>query len=164
MLSFEQKLEVIESFPELQRRDVSLGRANFHFEESAHEKKTVVQHLHPNGNGYVYAGLIDGVSTDDKGLVNIRDFSEEELRSLIAESIRSLSVAPPEKPDSKKKKKRKPPQEERWIDANGHSLTLLFEEDLWYLYAGLNLESAFETYEEAEQYLEEEQFTRATTE
>jgi len=37
----------------------------------------------------------------------------------------------------------------------------LFEEDLWYLYAGLNLESAFETYEEAEQYLEEEQFSRA---
>lgn len=161
MLSFEQKLSIIEEFPELQRKDVSLGRTNFHYEESAHEKKSVVHHLHPNGNGYVFAGLVAGVETDDRGLVNIRDYSAEELRSLIEKSIRSLAVAPPEKPVSKKKSKRKPPQEERWIGPNNAVLTLLFEEDLWYLYAGLNLESAFETYEEAEQYLEEEQFSRA---
>ncbi|WP_139996766.1 hypothetical protein [Paenibacillus paridis] len=161
MLSFEQKLAVIESFPELQRKDVSLGRTNFHYEESAHEKKSVVHHLHPNGNGYVFAGLVPGIATDDKGLVNIRDYGEAELRSLIAKSISALAIAPPEKPESKKKKKRKPPQEERWIGPDNAVLTLLFEEDLWYLYADLNLESAFETYEEAELYLQEEQFTRA---
>lgn len=164
MLSFEQKLSIFEAFPELQRKDVSLGRTNFHYEESAHEKKTVVYHLHPNGNGYVFAGLLDGVATDDRGLVNIRDYSAEELRSLIERSISSLAVAPPEKETSAKKNKalgRKPPQEERWIGPDNATLTLLFEDDLWYLYAGLNLESAFETYEEAEQYLEEEQFTRA---
>lgn len=160
MLTFEQKLAVIEAFPELQRKDVSLGRVNFHFEGSAHDKKTVVQHLHRNGNGYVYAGLIDGIETDEKGLVNIRDYNEDELRQLISRAIGALSVPPPEKQASPKKK-RKPPQEERWIGPNGDVLTLLFEEDLWYLYAGLNLESAFETYEEAEQYLEEEQFKRA---
>lgn len=161
MLSFEQKLALIESFPELQRKDVSLGRINFHYEESAHEKKSVVHHLHPNGNGYVFAGLVPGIATDNKGLVNIRDYSAEELRSLIEKSISSLATPPPEKPETGKKKKRKPPQEERWIGHNNDVLTLLFEEDLWYLYAGLNLESAFETYEEAEQYLEEEQFSRA---
>lgn len=161
MLSFEQKLAIIESFPELQRRDVSLGRTNFHYEESAHEKKSVVHHLHPNGNGYVFAGLVPGIATDNKGLVNIRDCSEDELRSLIEKSISSLATPPPEKTETGKKKKRKPPQEERWIGPNNDVLTLLFEEDLWYLYAGLNLESAFETYEEAEQYLEEEQFSRA---
>ncbi|MBD2868178.1 hypothetical protein [Paenibacillus arenilitoris] len=161
MLSYEQKLAVIASFPELRRKDVSLGRTNFHYEESLHEKKTVVQHLHPNGNGYVFAGLIPGAQTDEKGMVNIRDYGEEELRSLVAESILSLSTAPEEKPVSGKSKKRKPPLEEKWTGPNGDVLTLLFEEDLWYLYAGLNLESAFETYEEAEQYLEEEQFTRA---
>jgi len=161
MLSFEQKLVIIEGFPELERKDVSLGRTNFHYEESAHEKKSVVHHLHPNGNGYVFAGLVPGVATDDKGLVNIRDFSEEELRSLIEKSIRSLAIAPPGKPEAKKKKKRQAPQEERWIGPDNAVLTLLFEEDLWYLYADLNLESAFETYEEAEQYLEEEQFSRA---
>ncbi|MGG1634569.1 hypothetical protein [Paenibacillus sp. NRS-1760] len=161
MLSFEQKLAIIEGFPELERKDVSLGRTNFHYEESAHEKKSVVHHLHPNGNGYVFAGLVKGVATDDKGLVNIRDYNEEELRSLIEKSIHSLSIEPPEKPESKKKKKQKAPQEERWIGPDNAVLTLLFEEDLWYLYADLNLESAFETYEEAEQYLEEEQFSRA---
>jgi hypothetical protein len=160
MLSFEQKLAIIESFPELQRKDVSLGRTNFHYEESAHEKKSVVHHLHPNGNGYVFAGLVRGVATDDKGLVNIRDYNEDELRSLIEKSISSLAIAPPEKPESKKKKKNKAPKEERWIGPDNAVLTLLFEEDLWYLYADLNLESAFETYEEAEQYLEEEQFSR----
>ncbi|CAM4364338.1 exonuclease VII small subunit [Paenibacillus endophyticus] len=161
MLSFEQKLAIIEAFPELERKDVSLGRTNFHYEESAHEKKSVVHHLHPNGNGYVFAGLVPGVATDDKGLVNIRDFTEEELRAIIEKSISSLAIAPPEKPESKKKKKKKPPLEQKWIGPDDAVLTLLFEEDLWYLYADLNLESAFETYEEAEQYLEEEQFTRA---
>ncbi|WP_138753871.1 hypothetical protein [Paenibacillus sinopodophylli] len=161
MLSFEQKLAVIEAFPELERKDVSLGRTNFHYEESAHEKKSVVHHLHPNGNGYVFAGLVPGAKTDDKGLVNIRDFTADELRSLIEQSISSLSIAPPVKPESKKKKKKNPPLEQRWIGPDDAVLTLLFEEDLWYLYADLNLESAFETYEEAEQYLEEEQFTRA---
>ncbi|WP_424766513.1 hypothetical protein [Paenibacillus sp. sgz302251] len=160
MLSFEQKLAIMEAFPELERKDVSLGRVNFHYEESQHEKKTVVQHLHRNGNGYVFAGLVDGIETDEKGLVNIRDFNEAELRSLIGKSINSLSIAPPEKPVSSKKKKRKPPQEERWTGPDDAILTLLFEEDLWYLYADLNLESVFETYEEAEQYLKEEQFTR----
>ncbi|MDQ8736917.1 hypothetical protein [Paenibacillus sp. LHD-38] len=160
MLSFEQKLAVIEAFPELVRKDVSLGRTNFHYEESAHEKKSVVHHLHPNGNGYVFAGLVPGVATDDKGLVNIRDFTEEELRSIIEKSISSLAIAPPEKPESKKKKKKKPALEQRWIGPDNAVLTLLFEEDLWYLYADLNLESAFETYEEAEEYLLEEQFTR----
>lgn len=56
MLTFEEKLSIIETFPELQRKDVSLGRVNFHYPESVQEKKIVVQHLHPNGNGFVYAG------------------------------------------------------------------------------------------------------------
>lgn len=105
MLSFEQKLAIIEAFPELQRKNVSLGRTNFHYEESLYEKKSVVHHLHPNGNGYVFAGLVPGVATDEKGLVNIRDYSEDELRSLIEKAIQALALAPPEKPESKKKKK-----------------------------------------------------------
>lgn len=56
MLTFEEKLAIIESFPQLHKKPVSLGRFNFHFEESLHDKKIVVQNLHPNGNGFVYAG------------------------------------------------------------------------------------------------------------
>ena len=51
MLTFEEKLAIIESFPELERKNVSLGRVNFHFEGSIYEKKNVVYHLHPNEIG-----------------------------------------------------------------------------------------------------------------
>ena len=83
MLTFEEKLSIIETFPELQRKDVSLGRVNFHYLESVQEKKIVVQHLHPNGNGFVYAGHMRKKETDRKGFINIRDYTEEELKDLI---------------------------------------------------------------------------------
>lgn len=155
MLTFEQKLAIAESFPELQRKDVSMKRVNFHYEESAADKKTVVYHLHPNGNGFVYAGLLDGYETDDKGLVNIRDFGEDELRQLIADSIRALSEYEPPQPAAKKPAA---PRQGTWTDAEGHTLNLVLEDDLWYVYAGLNLDAAFESYEEAEEYLREEGF------
>lgn len=160
MLTFEQKLAVIESFPELQRKDVSLGRVNFQYEESGFDRKNVVYHLHKNGNGFVYAGHLKGYSTDEKGLVNIRDLTEEELRSLLAASIRSLApdAAPGAKPSSPASE---PDGEELWTGPDHHTLRLFYEDELWYVYDRQNLESAFETYEEAEEYLREEGFTRS---
>ncbi|MBW5447542.1 hypothetical protein GE107_15900 [Cohnella sp. CFH 77786] len=160
MLSFEQKLAIADSFPELQRKDVSLGRVNYHYEESAYDKKTVVYHLHPNGNGFVYAGQLDGYETDDKGFVNIRDFGAEELRAVIGQSILSLSGQPegagvsPGRARSGK---------ERWANAKNQELTLeLDDEDgMWYVFSGLNLDAAFDTYEEAAAYLREEGFARS---
>ncbi|OXM82644.1 hypothetical protein [Paenibacillus rigui] len=156
MLTFEQKLAVIESFPELQRKDVSLGRVNFQYEESGFDRKNVVYHLHKNGNGFVYAGHLKGYSVDDKGLVNIRDFTEEQLRALLEASIRSLAPDgedPSESPSGEA-------EEQLWTGPDNHTLRLFYEDELWYLYDRNNLESAFETYEEAEQYLKEEGFTR----
>jgi hypothetical protein len=163
MLTFEQKLNILDSYPELERKNVSLGRVNYHYEESQHEKTTVAYHLHPNGNGFVYAGLLRGYETDDKGFVNIRDFSEEELRSIIDASITSLSVRIPEAPVLGKRKKAKAAAEGEtaWVHPDGNTLTLRFEEDLWYIYAGLHLEMAFETIEEAKEYLAEEGFNPA---
>lgn len=163
MLTFEQKLAIITSFPELQRKDVSLGRVNFHYEESIHEKKIVVYHLHPNGNGFVFAGLLDGVETDAKGFVNIRDYGEDELRSLITRAIASLSAT-----DSGDEPSAETPEDEGyhpsraefWRGAGGSRLTLLYQDDLWYVYAGKELEMAFETHEEAVQYLADEGFRR----
>jgi hypothetical protein len=156
LLTFEQKLAVVESFPELQRNQVSLGRLNFHYEQSAYDKKIVVYHLHPNGNGFVYAGRLKGYQKDDKGMVNIRDYTVDELRSLIKESIQSLSTneseIPPRAIDANT-------QEERWAGPDDQTLRVYFEDDLWYVYAGLNLESAFETYDEVEAYMREEGFT-----
>lgn len=165
MLTFDQKLSIIASFPELQRKDVSLGRVNFHYEESVHEKKTVVYHLHPNGNGFVYAGLLDDVDTDAKGLANIRDYSEKELRVLITRSIASLSAAPEagadtEDSDGTDGGEYRSSRAEFWRGGGGSRLTLLYQDDLWYVYAGKELEMAFETYDEAVQYLADEGFRR----
>jgi hypothetical protein len=153
MLTFEQKLAIIETFPELERKNVSLGRVNFHFEESATEKKNVVYHLHPNGNGFVYAEEIEDYPTDNKGMVNIRDFSEKDLREVIEQSILSLSPTPKKEAAIIGEN-----DEERWINAENHTLILVFEDDMWSVYAGLNLDETFPSYSEAKQYLEEEGF------
>ncbi|WP_318507557.1 hypothetical protein [Bacillus sp. T3] len=155
MLTFEEKLAIIESFPELTRKNVSLGRINFQYEESVTDKKNIVYHLHPNGNGFVYAEPLSGYSTDQKGMVNIRDFSKHELRTIIGQAIEALAP-------------RTVAQEaiigdafeERWVDTENHTLILVDEDGMWNIYAGLNLDETFATYEEAEHYLVEEGFTR----
>ncbi|WP_066256552.1 hypothetical protein [Neobacillus drentensis] len=157
MLTFNEKLAIIESFPELERKNVSLGRINFQFEGSISDKKNIVYHLHPNGNGFVYAGMLENYDTDEKGMVNIRDFSDEQLRKVLKQSIQALS--PVEKTtteeaiigDSK---------EERWVDSEKNLLVLINENDSWNIYFGLNLDASFDTYEEAETFLQEEGFTR----
>ncbi|MEW9701664.1 hypothetical protein [Paenibacillus sp. SI8] len=154
MLSFQQKLEILASFPELERKDVSLGRVNFHYEESAFDKKIVAYHIHPNGNGFVYAGQMKGYATDEKGFVNIRECTADELRALVEKSIQSLTRS------GDKAGGKKIDGEERWIDEDDHILTVTFVEDLWYVHAGKNLDAAFETYEEVEEYMQEEGFLR----
>src|SRR6185312_12874661 len=91
MLTFEQKQAIIESYPELTRKEVSMKRVNYHYEDSLYDKTVVVQHLHPNGNGFVYVAGIPGYEADERGLVNIREATEEELRKTISDSIQALS-------------------------------------------------------------------------
>ena len=150
MLTFHEKLAVIEEFPELTRKDVSMNRVNFHFEDSLYEKTTVVYHLHPNGNGFVYTGSLPGFDANQKGLVNIRDFNQEELGEIIRTSICLLAT----------EEEAVPPVEELWKDAEGHSLQLIEEDDRWNIYAGDNLEDSFGGYDEAALYLREEGFRR----
>lgn len=45
-----------------------------------------------------------------------------------------------------------------WIDEDGHTLILKYEDDMWYVYSGLNLDMAFESRSEAGEYLKEEGF------
>jgi len=155
MLTYEQKLAIIESFSELERKNVSLGRVNFQFADSIYDKKNVVYHLHPNGNGFVYAEFLEGYEVDAKGLANIRDFTEEELKSIIKKSIESLSA------DSTVEAAIiEDNEEERWINSENHTLILVHEDDMWNVYAGLNLDGTFLSYNEAKQYLEEEGFRK----
>ncbi|MGG3470322.1 hypothetical protein ABES02_22905 [Neobacillus pocheonensis] len=157
MLTFEEKLAIIEAFPELERVNVSLGRVNFQFNESVSDKKNVVYHLHPNGNGFVYAGQLPNYQTNDKGMTNIRDFSEKELSQIIKESI--ISLSPVEKPITETAIIGEN-QEERWINSENEQLLLINEDEAWNIYFGLNLEETFSTYEEAEMFLVEEGFKR----
>lgn len=153
MLTFEEKLSIIESFPELERKDVSLNRVNFHYNESMNDKKNVVYHLHPNGNGFVYAEKVRGYKTDQKGMVNIRDFDEDELRLIIEQSIESLA------PQMASEDEPAEAVEENWVNAEGHSLTLVKEDDdMWNVYAGEMLDGTFPSHNEAKQYLDEEGF------
>lgn len=154
MLTFTEKLSIIESFSQLQRKNVSLGRVNFHFEESVYDKKIVVQHLHPNGNGYVYAGHLPRKETGKKGLVNIRNYSEKQLRDLLYSSIEYLSRHQ-EKVDEENEFAA---LEGIWIGPAEQELNLLQEDLLWNVYAGYNLEECFESPIEAKRYLEEEGF------
>lgn len=155
MLTFNEKLSIIETFPELERKDVSLKRVNFQLPNSASDKKNVVYHLHPNGNGFVYAGNLHSYQTDEKGMVNIRDFSANELKILIKESIESLlekSIAEEAIIGNQ--------VEERWVNEEKNHLILINENDTWNIYFGLNLEESFDTYGEAEGFLQEEGFRR----
>lgn len=156
MLTFEEKLAIIESFPQLTRNDVSLKRVNFHYEESLHDKKTVVYHLHPNGNGFVFAAFLKGYQKDDKGYVNIRDFSADELRKVVEDSIQSLSIKREPAPKATNEAEQ---LEQAWVDKQNRTLLLQQEDALWNVYHGMNLEASFESYVEAEQYLIEEGFS-----
>jgi len=160
MLTFDQKIAIMESFPELQRKNVSLGRVNFHYEDSAYDKKTVGYHFHPNGNGYIYAGQMEGAETDDKGFVNIRDYSEEQLRVLAGAAIRSLTADAGTSVTADDQTGPSGPDEQTWVNADGHVLTVKLDDEMWFIHAGLNLDSVFESYEEAVEYLEEEGFAR----
>lgn len=152
MLSFEQKLAIADEFKTLTRKDVSLGRVNYQYEDSAYDKKNVIYHLHRSGNGFVYAGMLEGYETDDKGFVNIADFSEERLRAVIAASIASLTGEENSEPED----------EEVWQNAKRQTLELKYDEEdrMWYVYAGLSLDGAFESYAEAADYLKEEGFSK----
>lgn len=157
MLTFAEKLAIIETFPELERVNVSLGRVNFQYKESVFDKKNVVYHLHPNGNGFVYAGKISHYPTDEKGMVNIRDFSAEKLKQILGASIASLSAV-----DNPVEKQAviEEIQEERWVNDHREQLLLVNEEETWNIYFGQNLEETFGTYEDAEMFLTDEGFKR----
>ena len=150
MLTFEQKQQIIESYTELERKEISLKRVNYHLQASLYEKTLVVEKLHPNGNGYVFVGdlLQYEKLADDRHLVNIRDFSEAELRAIIEAAITYLTEE--DEPEA--------PLEEAWKNRQGDELTLRFDDPDYGVYHGDNVEELFGTYEAAKEYLLEEGF------
>ncbi|MEK3888733.1 hypothetical protein [Bacillus sp. FSL K6-3431] len=153
MLSFEQKQAIIETFPQLIRKEVSMKRLNYHFAESLFDKTIVVHYLHPNGNGFVYVGDLEKYDTDSRGLVNIREVSEEELRTIITDSIKYLAEG-----KEIEVQQTEMVTEQKWGNSDGQTLILMHEDMLWNIYMGLNLEESFESLKQAESYLREEGF------
>ncbi|SIS38531.1 hypothetical protein [Salimicrobium flavidum] len=150
MLSFEEKQNILDQFDELEKKEISLGRINYHFEESLYDKKNVVYHLHPNGNGYVYAELLSDIETDERGMVNIRDYTEDELKDIVRDAIESLSMTEAERE----------PLLEEWENREEQLLVLMKEDDGFNVYGGDRLEGSFRSYEEASDFLEQEGFER----
>ncbi len=151
MLTFEQKQAIIESFSELTKKEISLKRLNYHFMDSLYEKTIVVEKLHPNGNGFIFVGdLLRYEQEANKGLVNIRDYDEQQLREIIADAIQYLS----EEIETEE------PIIEIWHSREGDQLQLVFEQRSWNVYHWENLEEAFGTYDTAKEYLLEESFRK----
>lgn len=152
MLTFEQKQAIIESFPQLTKKEISLKRLNYHFEGSLFEKSIVVEKLHPNGNGFVFVGdlLKYEQEVNDKGLVNIRDYNEAQLREVVEAAIQYLGE---EIDDS--------PIIENWTSREGTKLELEFNNRSWNIYHQGNLEETFGTREDAVAYLREEGFRQS---
>lgn len=151
MLSFEEKQAIIESFPQLTRKEISLNRLNYHFDGSLFDKTVVVEKLHPNGNGFVYVGDLLKYEDDanDNGLVNVRDYDEQSLRTIITDAIAYLAEEINEEPVI-----------EVWISRNSTELELIYEQRNWNIYYNNNLEETFGTREAAEAYLREEGFKK----
>ena len=149
MLTFEQKQQIIEEFPQLKKKEISLKRVNYHFEDSLYEKTVVVEKLHPNGNGFVFVGdLLKYEKEAEKGLVNIRDYSEVALREIIQDAIDYLAEEVEEAG----------PVIEIWVSREGTELELIYNNRAWDLYFSDNLEETFGTREAAVEYLREEGF------
>lgn len=92
-LSFEQKRNIFRSFPELTEKIDKYGRISYFYEGSKQRRKQMARELTHTGNGYGYGGYLPEYRhlTDERGWINIRDFSESELRELISKVIRSFS-------------------------------------------------------------------------
>ncbi|MER2191893.1 MAG: hypothetical protein ABS951_13110 [Solibacillus sp.] len=150
MLTFEQKQAIIESFSQLIKKEISMKRVNYHFEGSLYEKTIVVEKLHPNGNGFVFVGdlLKYEKEAGKNGLVNIRDYSEQELHEIVEAAITYLGQEEPEEE----------PIIENWTSREGSKLTLKFEEPFWNVYHRDNFEDSFGTRDSAVEYLREEGF------
>lgn len=148
MLTFEQKQEMIErEFPQLVKKEVSMKRINYHLEESEYDKTVVVQHLHPNGNAFVYVEGLKGYEVDGRGLTNVREATEEQLIRTIQDAIDGLLTV-------------YEPVDEMWEGEDGASLRVKEEEGWWNVYFDDQIEESFGAYDEAVDYLEDEGFIK----
>ncbi|AIS60148.1 hypothetical protein [Listeria ivanovii] len=152
MLNFEEKKALIESMGDFELHEISMDRMNVHYPESKRDKKIIVKHLHPNGNAFIYAPFLEVEPLDKQGYVNVKDYSENEIRVLLEEAKEYMD---------KDEAGYKEGLTKIYQDKNGDRLSLVYENEMWVVYTGENLEAVFPTMEGAEGYLLDEGFFEA---
>lgn len=91
-LSLQQKRQIFKSFPELTEYVDKSGRYGYNFEGSKHKRKNIAREFTHTGNGYVFGeNLVDFYQlADERGWVNVRDFTATQLRDIVRRAIDSL--------------------------------------------------------------------------
>jgi hypothetical protein len=95
MLSFEEKKAIFHLF-KLKEKKISNGKINFHYPESKQKGQVLAKQLQSTGNGYVIGKYLpkdvsNEYKVDARGWISIKEFSDEELKKLIAEAMTSMS-------------------------------------------------------------------------
>lgn len=149
MLSFAEKKAIFDEFEELAMHEVSLKRLNYHFEESAVPKTTVVKFLHPNGNAFIYAGYLPEEDTM-KGYISVLEEDAEMIRQMTADAIEYLKKTVDGYEEG---------YQENWVEDHGDYLTLEYRNGMWSIIMSSGaLEAIFKTRDAAVGYLEDEGF------
>lgn len=150
MLSFEEKKAIFDSFSELTCQPVSLNRLNYHFEESAIPKTTLVKFLHPkSGNAFIYAGYLPGKETKG-GYISVHGDTKEQIIEKVNLALEFLRLTEDGFPEG---------YEEEWRDAHGDQLTLRYQNYMWVVVMTSGaVEAVFKTKQQAEAYLFDEGF------
>ncbi|MFD1676734.1 hypothetical protein [Alicyclobacillus fodiniaquatilis] len=92
MMTFSQKIEFLQSFPELNKKELPDGRVNFYYANSRKQGKVIVRELYPpTGNGYLCGRYMSDFKVDARGWINIRDVGKEQLRTMVLAAISSMS-------------------------------------------------------------------------
>jgi hypothetical protein len=95
MLSFEEKKAIFHLF-KLKEKKISSGKVNFLYPESKQKGQVLVKQLQPSGNGYIIGKYLpkevsNEYKVDARGWISIKEFSDEELKKVIAEAMTSMS-------------------------------------------------------------------------
>lgn len=97
MLSFEEKKCIFRSFQGLHEKTISNG-VNYIYSDSLQRGKILSTQLQPSGNGYVIGKYMDeetirtkGYKVDNRGWINIKEFSAGDLHEIITTAMLSMS-------------------------------------------------------------------------
>lgn len=91
-LSLQQKRKILKSFPELTEYVDKSGRYGYNFEGSKYRRKNVAREFTYTGNGYVYGENLVNYHhlADERGWVNVKNFTATELRDIVRRAIDAL--------------------------------------------------------------------------